>query len=638
MILNKYRFLQLSFIISLFSYCSSPKGAQFKGVLSLVGDIVGNSSTYTVGGSVSGLSGTLVIINNGGDSLSLNSDGNFTFPTALNDLSTYEVSISSQPTGQFCTLSNGSGTIASANVSNISISCSNFTITYSASAYTYSLNTAISTLTPTVTGTVTSCTSSPALPTGLSIDSACVISGTPTATQVASSYTITATDSVGNTASAGLSITINADPPSALTYTGSPFTFTQNTAISTQTPTKTGTVTSCTSNPTLPNGLSIDATTCAISGTPTTAQAATTYTITASNTYGSTTASISITVNGITAPSALTYTGSPYTFLQNASISSQTPTVTGTVTSCTSSPTLPAGLSIDASTCAISGTPSTVQAAITYTITASNAGGSTTASISITVNSFSYTGSTFVFKAGTAINSLSPTGVGTITACSSTPTLPAGLNLSSSCVITGTPGSAQTATNYTITATISGGTPNTTISIKVASTLYRVFVTSTTYTGDLKTQGGAGDGPAGADNLCNADANKPSTGTYKAILFASGIREANPTPNNWVLYASSTYVRASDSAHIFDTNTSRIFTFGNLTSPFDSGSQKEYWTGFRGAGWEWELGLYTCVNWTSSSSFVTGRFGQSDATNYDSISTGITNTRNQQKHLLCAEQ
>ncbi|MCS6972224.1 MAG: hypothetical protein NZL89_04295, partial [Leptospiraceae bacterium] len=37
---------------------------------------------YTVGGTVTGLSGTLVLQNNGGDDLILTADGNFTFATA----------------------------------------------------------------------------------------------------------------------------------------------------------------------------------------------------------------------------------------------------------------------------------------------------------------------------------------------------------------------------------------------------------------------------------------------------------------------------------------------------------------------------------------------------------------------------
>lgn len=82
--------------------------------------------TYTVGGSVSGLVGSgLVLQNNAGDNLSIAANGSFTFATALADLSSYSVSVLTQPStpSQSCTVSNGSGTLSGANVTNVSITC-----------------------------------------------------------------------------------------------------------------------------------------------------------------------------------------------------------------------------------------------------------------------------------------------------------------------------------------------------------------------------------------------------------------------------------------------------------------------------------------------------------------------------------
>ncbi len=80
--------------------------------------------TYSVGGNVSGLTGTgLALQNNGADTLSVTADGAFTFTTALADGSAYVVTVSSQPTGQSCSVSNGSGTIATADVSNVAVTC-----------------------------------------------------------------------------------------------------------------------------------------------------------------------------------------------------------------------------------------------------------------------------------------------------------------------------------------------------------------------------------------------------------------------------------------------------------------------------------------------------------------------------------
>jgi hypothetical protein len=82
-------------------------------------------STYTVGGSISGLNGTVVIQNNGTDTLSRSVNGSFTFTTELSDNAAYDVRVQTQPTGQTCTVSNGSGNIPSADVTSVSITCTN---------------------------------------------------------------------------------------------------------------------------------------------------------------------------------------------------------------------------------------------------------------------------------------------------------------------------------------------------------------------------------------------------------------------------------------------------------------------------------------------------------------------------------
>ena len=84
----------------------------------------GSAADYTVGGSVFGLSGTLVLANNGGDALTLNADGTFTFPNALPPGSTYLVTVQNQPATQTCTVTNGSGSITNANITNVTVNCS----------------------------------------------------------------------------------------------------------------------------------------------------------------------------------------------------------------------------------------------------------------------------------------------------------------------------------------------------------------------------------------------------------------------------------------------------------------------------------------------------------------------------------
>ncbi|HNR82471.1 MAG TPA: hypothetical protein PKJ73_03130 [Ottowia sp.] len=86
-----------------------------------------NVPTYTIGGSVSGLvtGKTVGLLNNGGDALTVNANGSFTFATALTSGSAYAVTVGTQPVGQVCTVSNGTGTVASANVTNVAVSCVN---------------------------------------------------------------------------------------------------------------------------------------------------------------------------------------------------------------------------------------------------------------------------------------------------------------------------------------------------------------------------------------------------------------------------------------------------------------------------------------------------------------------------------
>ncbi|HEX7113859.1 MAG TPA: hypothetical protein VF193_01900 [Steroidobacter sp.] len=85
---------------------------------------------FTIGGTVSGLNGAgLVIQLNGAGDLSISANGGFTFATALESGAEYEVTVLSEPPGQTCTVENGSGTVADANVTNVAITCSGGTFT-----------------------------------------------------------------------------------------------------------------------------------------------------------------------------------------------------------------------------------------------------------------------------------------------------------------------------------------------------------------------------------------------------------------------------------------------------------------------------------------------------------------------------
>jgi hypothetical protein len=88
--------------------------------------------TYTVGGSVSGLQGAgLVLQDNLGNDLPVASSGNFVFTTAIAGGGAYSVTVKTQPTNvwQTCTVTNGSGTVAAANIAGVAVTC--VTNTYS---------------------------------------------------------------------------------------------------------------------------------------------------------------------------------------------------------------------------------------------------------------------------------------------------------------------------------------------------------------------------------------------------------------------------------------------------------------------------------------------------------------------------
>ena len=239
----------------------------------------------------------------------------------------------------------------------------------------------------------------PAIP-GLTFDPATrVLSGTPTTVAAATDYTYTAEDSDENnegsdTATLMFSITVNV-PDTAPAFAGGAAiaaqTFTQGTAIPPLTlPTATGGngAITYTLTPAIP-GLTLDPATGVLTGTPDTAAAATDYTYTAGDTDGSAagtdeaTLTFSITVTRATAgtaPSFGTATDEPRTYIAGLAIEPLTlPVATGGDGAITYTLTGPSnaalntavpGLTFDAATRTLSGTPTTVAVSTDLTYTA----------------------------------------------------------------------------------------------------------------------------------------------------------------------------------------------------------------------------------------------------------------------------
>jgi DNA-binding beta-propeller fold protein YncE len=295
---------------------------------------------------------------------------------------------------------------------------------YAAGTATYVIGTPITPNNPTNSGgTVVSYSVTPALPAGLSLSGATgVISGTPTAVTPQAKYTMTAVNT-GGSATAAVFITVNSAAPNplaapaGLSYKFADATYTAGVAIPANVPTSTGGVplpyTDASGSsipaygivPSLPQGLRIDGAPLLpigdlpsgiISGIATAASPATVYTVTASNPAGSTTATLTIEVDAAqVAPAGLSYSTPAPVYEAGIPIMPDYPAVNplgGAPASYSVMPDLSqTGLTLDRSTGVLSGMPTALSSAsaapltVTYTISASNSGGSVTTPLTITI-------------------------------------------------------------------------------------------------------------------------------------------------------------------------------------------------------------------------------------------------------------
>jgi para-nitrobenzyl esterase len=86
----------------------------------------GGGTMYSVGGTVTGLTGSgLVLESNAGNNLPISAAGAFTFTASLASGAAYAVTVITQPSSptQNCVVSNGSGTVGTANVTNVAVVC-----------------------------------------------------------------------------------------------------------------------------------------------------------------------------------------------------------------------------------------------------------------------------------------------------------------------------------------------------------------------------------------------------------------------------------------------------------------------------------------------------------------------------------
>jgi hypothetical protein len=355
-----------------------------------------------------------------------------------------------------------------------------------------------------------------ALPSYLSIaPTTCVISGTPTSTLSATQYTLVATNSLGTSANATVTITVNATPP-ILSYSASnPFYGSFGTAMSMSPSTliaNGAAITGCAimaGTTALPGNLSVAPTTCVISGTPSstlTAPQNTAYTLVATNSAGTSAEAIVWLemAAGVPALSYSSYTGNAGIAMSVAP--SSLDANGAAITSCaiaTGTTALPGSLSVAPTTCVISGTPASALSPTVYTLVATNSiGNSANATVTLAATggvptlNYALSGGTMgsIGTMMTVVPSTLNSHGATITSCgikSGTTALPSFLSIDpNGCVISGMPTSSFPPTTFTIVATNSFGS-------SVAAT-----VTLAVETGYISTI--AGTGTAGYSGDANA--------------------------------------------------------------------------------------------------------------------------------------
>ena len=310
------------------------------------------------------------------------------------------------------------------------------------------------------------------LPAGLTATvagSGCAISGTATTPESLSSYTLSASNDDGT---ATITIDLSVIDPPVLTVPSNAFVFTVDVA-STNTIAGSGGIPASCSIAGLPTGLTATVADngCAISGTATTPESLSSYTLSASNDDG--TATITIDLSVLDLP-VLTVPSNAFVFTVDVASTNTVAGSGGAPASC-SIAGLPAGLTatVAGNGCAISGTATAPSAQRSYTLSASNDHGMSTVTISLSIiivpPVLAVPSDAFVFTLDVA-SSNTVAGSGSAPTSCSIAGLPAGLTATvagNGCAISGTATTPLAQSSYILSASNAAGTTTTTISIAI---------------------------------------------------------------------------------------------------------------------------------------------------------------------------
>ncbi len=316
-------------------------------------------------------------------------------------------------------------------------------------------------------GPITSCSvTSGSLPSGLSLDNVCVVTGIPTGTFGPVSIVVTAMNASGiDTAVLTLSAVvakpmIGYNPSSVVDTVGQVI---SHSVISSGGPISTCSVTSGT----LPSGFSVD-NGCVVTGTPVATYGPTTVTVTAVNSSGSGTATLAL--SAVVARPIVSY--NPPAVIDTAGVSATHSAITsgGPIASCSVTfGTLPSGYAID-NACKISGTPVVAFGSTSVVVMAVNASGSDTAVLTLSAAvarpTVSFNPSAVVDTVGQAVSHAMVSSGGPINSCQVTSgTLPSGYSIGTACSVSGTPSTTFGPATVVVTAVNTSGSDTATLTL-----------------------------------------------------------------------------------------------------------------------------------------------------------------------------
>ena len=300
----------------------------------------------------------------------------------------------------------------------------------------------------------------PALPLGLEILASGGISGT--VQQLGdSNHTISGSNSGGSAYTDIRIITIHEEPVN-LYYSSNFFQWLLDDNIEESPNIEGGEIINWTIEPPLPDGLIFSQNDGSIIGTPSELHAIREHYVTATNTGGSITTTILISVQDIS-PTNIRYEPYLLDLTVNEEMSNLSPSWSdGTPESWEISPNLPQGLTLNPHNGEISGTPIYVQESMDYQIWANNTGGFTETQISISISSLPpdeiyWPESEYILRSNTSVLIPVINNGPYIDTWEVSPSLPSGLIILDNGTISGIPDSRTDWNEYTIWANNTGG-------------------------------------------------------------------------------------------------------------------------------------------------------------------------------------